>query len=118
MEYYYKQKHADYRELPAFKPGCEVMNEKTKDVIYPEENAKIYVPIEVNGEKGKTIFTATHRNSDSKLFWHLDNDFAGTTQKFHQLAFSPAPGKHTLTVVDESGEMQTRHFEILAREKH
>jgi penicillin-binding protein 1C len=118
IEYYYKQKHAGYKPLPGCKAGGEVMNEKTMDVIYPEENAKIYVPVEVSGEKGKTIFTATHRNSGSKLFWHLDNDFAGTTQKFHQLAFSPAPGKHTLTVVDESGEMQTRHFEILAREKN
>jgi penicillin-binding protein 1C len=118
IEYYYKQKHAGYKPLPGFKAGCDVMNEKTMDVIYPEENAKIYVPVEVSGEKGKTIFTATHRNSGSKLFWHLDNDFAGTTQKFHQLAFSPAPGKHILTVVDESGEMQTRHFEILTREKN
>jgi penicillin-binding protein 1C len=118
IEYYYKQKHADYKPLPSFRSGCQVMNERTLDVIYPEENARIYVPIEVTGEKGKAIFTATHRNTESKLFWHLDNDFVGTTQKFHQLPFSPLPGKHILTIVDEAGETVTRHFEILEKEKN
>ncbi len=118
IEYYYRQSHADYKPLPEYRKGCEIVNEKTLDVIYPEENARIYVPIEISGAKGKTIFTATHRNNDSRLFWHLDNEFAGTTQKFHQLAFSPAPGKHVLTIVDESGETVTRHFEILDKEKN
>lgn len=118
IEYYYRQSHADYKPLPEYRQGCEIVNERTLDVIYPEENARIYVPIEISGAKGKTIFTATHRKNDSRLFWHLDNEFAGTTQKFHQLAFSPAPGKHVLTIVDESGETVTRHFEILEKEKN
>jgi penicillin-binding protein 1C len=118
IEYYYRQSHADYKPLPEFKQGCTVVNERTLDVIYPEENARIYVPIELSGQRGKTIFTATHRKTESKLFWHLDDEFAGTTQKFHQLAFSPSPGKHVLTIVDESGETVTRHFEILEKEKN
>lgn len=118
IEYYYKQKHADYKPLPDFMSGCAVVTERTLDVIYPEENSRIYVPKEVTGERGRTIFTATHRKTGSKLFWHLDNNFAGTTQKFHQLAFNPSPGKHTLTIVDESGETVTRHFEILEKEKN
>lgn len=118
IEYYYREKHADYQPLPPYLPGCAVQNERALDVIYPEENARIYVPLEVTGERGKTIFTATHRNSKSRLFWHLDDAFAGTTIQFHQLAFSPPPGKHVLTVVDESGESVTRHFEILEKEKN
>ena len=118
IEYYYRQKHADYKPLPGYMAGCAATTERTIDVIYPEEDARINIPKEVTGERGRTIFTATHRNADSKLFWHLDNNFAGTTQKFHQLAFNPAPGKHVLTVVDESGESVTRHFEILEKEKN
>jgi penicillin-binding protein 1C len=118
IEFYYRQKHADYRSLPDFMTGCTATTERTVDVIYPEEDSRIYVPKEVTGERGRTIFTATHRNAASKLFWHLDNNFAGTTQRFHQLAFNPAPGKHVLTIVDESGESVTRHFEILEKEKN
>jgi penicillin-binding protein 1C len=115
IEYYYKQKHTDYRPLPPFMPGCATETTRPIELIYPEENAKIYVPLEVSGERGKTIFTATHRDSNSKLFWHLDDQFIATTQRFHQVAVSPLPGPHTLTVVDENGESVTRNFEIRAK---
>jgi len=117
MEYYYKQKHADYHTLPPFMPGCANETIKPIDIIYPEDNAKIYVPLEISGERGKTIFTATDRNKDAKLFWHIDNDYVGTTTRFHQLALSPAPGKHTLTIEDENGESITRSFQVLEKDK-
>ena len=75
IEYYYLQKHPDYKTLPLFKPGCNADGAKVLDIIYPEEGAKIYVPIEANGNKGKTVFTATHRIQNTKLFWHLDDDY-------------------------------------------
>ena len=53
----------------------------------------------------------------AKLFWHLDNNFIGTTQQFHQLALNPTQGKHTLTVIDEEGNTIARNFEILAKDK-
>ncbi len=86
------------------------------DLIYPEANAKIYVPVEITGEKGKTVFTAAHQKPDAKIFWHLDDEFIGTTERFHQMGLNPSPGKHFITLVDESGERLTRAFEILERE--
>ncbi|HRH59404.1 MAG TPA: penicillin-binding protein 1C, partial [Chitinophagaceae bacterium] len=112
VEYYYKQKHAEYKSLPPFMPGCENENLRTLDIIYPVENAKIYVPLELNGERGKTVFTATARNTNAKLFWSLDDDFIGSTTQFHQMALSPAAGIHTITIVDENGNSIARHFEI------
>ena len=95
------------------------MDDATKvfDIIYPEEDARIYVPLEITGEKGRTVFKATHRNSHEKIYWHLDNDYVGTTQQFHQLALNPSPGKHVLTIVDEEGNSLSRNFEILEKEK-
>ena len=117
IEYYYKQKHADYKALPPFLAGCNNEMLKPLDIIYPEENAKIYVPLEHTGERGKTVFSATERNNNAKLFWHLDDAFIGTTTQFHQVAVNPPPGKHVLTVIDEDGESVTRNFEILQKEK-
>ena len=117
VEYYYKQKHADYKTLPPFLAGCNNEMLKPLDIIYPEENAKIYVPLEHTGERGKTVFSATERNNNAKLFWHLDDAFMGTTTQFHQIAVNPPPGKHVLTVIDENGESVTRNFEILQKEK-
>ena len=87
------------------------------DVIYPKEIAKIYVPVEASGEKGKMVLTATHRNNLAKLFWHLNNNRMVTTQQFHQLALNSSSGKHTLTVIDEEGNTITRNFEILTKDK-
>ncbi len=117
MEWYYKQNHHDYKPLPAYKDGCgENSNGKQIELIYPQMDAKIYVPYELSGEKGKTVFTAAHRNSNAKIFWHLDENYFTTTSHFHQVALSPSPGKHILTLVDESGESITRVFEILGKE--
>ncbi|WP_225975371.1 penicillin-binding protein 1C [Panacibacter ginsenosidivorans] len=117
VEYYYKQRHGDYKTLPPFMPDCVDENIKPVDIIYPDENARIYVPLEISGNRGKTIFAATNRNNKAKLFWHLDDTYIGTTTQFHQMAVDPSPGLHTLTIVDENGESVTRHFEILQKKK-
>ncbi|MFT3679564.1 MAG: penicillin-binding protein 1C [Ferruginibacter sp.] len=119
MEFYYKQKSADYKTLPPFKPGCELSDAgKTIEIIYPIPNAKIYVPLEINGERGKTVFTATHRRAGAKIFWSLDDQFLMTTQNFHQVALNPAVGKHVITLVDESGLSISREFEIVEKDTH
>jgi penicillin-binding protein 1C len=118
MEYYYKQRNADYKVLPPFKPGCTFAETgKPIEIIYPQPDAKIYVPLEVTGQKGNTVFTAAHRRSNAKIFWSLDDQFIGTTQNFHQIGLNPSPGKHIITLVDENGISVSRQFEILEKEK-
>jgi penicillin-binding protein 1C len=118
MEFYYKQKNADYKILPSFKAGCENTDAgKAIEIIYPSPDAKIYVPLEINGEKGKTIFTAAHRRSDAKIYWSLDDNFVATTQHFHQVALNPTVGKHLITLVDENGVSVSRAFEIVDKQR-
>ncbi|RAJ10660.1 penicillin-binding protein 1C [Chitinophaga skermanii] len=117
MEFYYRTKHV-YAPLPPYKPGCEPNAEQghSMELIYPRQGAKIYIPIEIDGTQGQTVFKATHRNSQAKVFWHLDNEYIGTTETYHQLAFKPKAGKHTLTIVDEDGEQIQQTFEILEKD--
>lgn len=117
MEYYYRQKNHDYKILPPFKEGCvSAENLRQMEIIYPQPDARIYVPLEINGEKGKTIFSATHRNPNTKIFWSLDDHFITTTQTIHQVALSPAAGKHVLTLTDDQGNRISRNFEIIEKE--
>ncbi len=114
MEFYYKQHHHDYKLLPPMKPGClDAGAAKNIEIIYPQPGARIYVPLELEGERGKTIFSATHTNSQAKLFWTIDNQYVGSTQNYHQLALYPATGKHVLTLTDEKGQSISRSFEII-----
>ena len=116
MEYYYKQRNHDYRLLPPFKAGCADKNPaKMLEIIYPQTSVKIYVPLEIDGQRGKTIFSATHKNREAKIFWSIDEHFAGTTVQYHQLAVSPAAGMHILTLTDDKGNSTTRKFEIITK---
>jgi penicillin-binding protein 1C len=40
----------------------------------------------------------------------------GSTRDIHQMALSPSPGRHVITLVDENGESIRREFRILAKE--
>lgn len=118
MEYYYRIKNSDYKPLPAYQIGCEDTNgQSAMDMIYPKNNATVYIPLELDGTRGKVIFNVAHRNPRSKIYWHIDQNYIGTTQSFHQMAVNPAPGKHILTLVDEKGERLIQVFTVLDREK-
>lgn len=114
MEYYYKIKNSDYKELPPYLSGCgNESGSAVMEMIYPKNYASLYIPLEFDGSRGKVVLNATHRNANTKIYWHIDQEYIGTTQAYHQLAVSPAPGRHTLTLVDEGGERLVQVFTIL-----
>jgi penicillin-binding protein 1C len=114
MEAFYVRNHHDYSSAPPFLPHCDALSlKKEMDIIYPDQNARIYIPVELDGRKGKTVFTAAHSNPEAKIYWHLDDSYIGITTRFHQLGLDPAPGRHRITVTDEKGESVTRWFTIM-----
>jgi penicillin-binding protein 1C len=119
METYYRLQHADYRPLPPLRPDCRVAvgarGTAALAFISPEEDATLYVPVEIAGSLGRVVFEAAHRDPGTTVYWHLDGAFRGETRDIHQMALAPAPGEHVLTLVDEHGESVTRHFRALRR---
>ena len=77
MEWYYRKNHSDYYTLPPFREDCsEVMREGDKlsmTLIYPDKTGRIYIPLELDGLRGKVVFEAAHRFPDSTIYWHLDD---------------------------------------------
>jgi len=115
MEYYYKIRHGNYQELPPFAPGCQPGEERSMEMIYPRDHAKIYIPLEIDGQRGRVIFKAAHRKGDTHIYWHLDDAFVGETQTYHQLALDIPAGSHRITLVDDQGSQISQHFEILEK---
>lgn len=116
IEKYYKMNHPNYKQLPEFKPDCLTkIRDNSLALMYPKANSRIYVPIEIDGSRGKTIFEATHRNPYIKVYWHLDDQFIGQTVEIHQLALNPSPGKHRLNLVDENGISLEIPFEVIEK---
>jgi penicillin-binding protein 1C len=114
MEYYYRTKNYQYKTLPPYKANCAVAgNTNTMEVIYPRDGAKVYIPIEADGKRGRLICNAAHRRPGTKIFWHLDDQYIGQTTDFHQMEINPAAGSHILTLVDGNSNEVTVGFVVV-----
>ncbi len=119
--HYYQQHNASYANVPAFRKDCR-SNTPTQgthssnnpiSLIYPKSNTQIFIPTKLDGKPSKTVFRAIHRNTESRLYWHIDNQYLGSTQTFHQQAVWIKAGKHVLTIVDEVGNRKQQAFTVL-----
>ena len=113
MEYYYAQKHPNYRELPPWHPDCNVTGEMPMAFIYPKNNEGVILPKNFDTAVNEVIFKIAHRNPEIKLFWYLDGTFVGSTEDFHELAIAPQIGNYLLTVVDANGNEIKKKIKIL-----
>jgi penicillin-binding protein 1C len=115
QEFYYKSRNLSYRSLPPFRIDCEdPAMIASMALIYPTQNARIYIPKDLDGKTGNTVFEIAHRSLSSTLYWHLDGVYIGATKRSHFLAITPSKGEHILTVVDDAGETLQRTFEVLS----
>lgn len=113
MEWYYKQKNSTYKSLPPMRSDCNLVVSKVMEVIYPKRLSKLFIPKEINGEKGALIFKVAHSNPEATIFWHIDETFVGTTKKLHELSVQPKIGEHQLTLVDAHGNRVVKKFEVV-----
>lgn len=117
QEYYYRRAHAEYRGLPPLRADCQALTNPQAPalaVLYPEPNARVLIPRELDGARGRTVFEAVARRPEATLYWHLDGRYLGQTHTFHQQSLDLAPGEHILTLVDDTGERVVRRFQVLA----
>jgi penicillin-binding protein 1C len=115
METYYKHKNPSYKTLPPFRKDCALANSQSIDFVYPNEGAKVFIPVNIKQEKEKVVFKVVHNNPNSHVFWHLDGFYVGKTCGVHEMALCPSAGYHELLVIDDCGEALKRHFTVLAK---
>jgi penicillin-binding protein 1C len=118
QEFYFKKKNFSYHPLPPWRKDCANTNSvATMDIIYPKPNSKVFIPYELDGTAGSTLFEAAHRNPSATIFWHLDGKFLSATHKSHKLSLHPDQGNHTLLLVDDGGESVSRSFVVVSSKK-
>ena len=106
MEWYYKPHHPEYVGATRSTSG------KVLAFIYPSWGTTLTLPRQMSGSVEGAVFRVAHRKADATLWWHMDGDYIGETRFQHELRLSPAPGRHTLTVVDTEGNSATVAFEV------
>ena len=106
MEWYYRPYHPEYTGATA-RPASTAVQ-----FIYPQSGAVLSIPRQLSGEKEGIVFRAAHHRPDATLWWHMDDSYIGETRFQHELRLTPAPGKHTLTVMDDEGNTAFVRFTI------
>lgn len=118
--YYYKNKDPGYQDPPRWRNDCKARKNDVAgsdmQLIYPKYPTRIYVPVDLNGQRSKTVFQLAHRNPDATVHWHLDETFLGTTHTFHTFELDADIGPHLLTLVDENGNRLEQKFEIIGKD--
>ncbi len=116
MEYFYRQKHPEYKTLQPVAQGCsENKNIPAMEFIYPSSGIKIFIPRDQTGMLTRVVPEVAHRNPAKKIFWHLDETYIGTTRYIHQIELLAGVGNHILTAVDEDGNTIHCGFTIIGR---
>jgi penicillin-binding protein 1C len=116
QEYYYRSKNISYLPLPPFRDDCiTTTHQSVMEMVYPKDNAKLFLPRTPSGEAGSVILELAHSYRDVVAYWHLDGDFIGATENAHRLVVQPSFGKHSLMVIDQFGEAISLNFEVISK---
>ncbi len=121
QEFYWRQHHSEYRTLPPWRRDCladsaQVDDDNPMELIYPQAQSRIYIPVDLDGKRSRVVLKAVHRDSAATLYWHLDDEFLGETKVFHEREASLEPGMHKLLVMDKNGYKLERRFNVIGEE--
>lgn len=114
MGYYYSKIHSSYNGIPPLFPSCKAGNRNPIEIIYPTTNSKVFIPVTLDGEKGRVVLEASHQNESSTIFWSIGDQFYGKTISDHQLEVYLPQGKHILRLTDEKGNERRLTFEVIS----
>lgn len=112
--WYYSRTNPNYRPLPDWAKNCRPEETAAMEVIYPQYGSEIFIPNDVGGEREKLILEVAHRDDAPKLFWHLNGNYIGQTETFHQLPVDLPGGEYKLHVEDSFGNEANSTFKIVS----
>ena len=112
MEWYYIKNHIDYRPLPPKHPGFDAGSDSGNpiEIIYPQQGVTIVTTRGLDGEEQGVVVRAAHADPTARLYWHLDDNYVGSTTGEHDLMLRPEPGAHLLVAMDAGGASRSVYF--------
>lgn len=121
QEFYWRQHHNDYKSLPPWRNDCandllQVDEDQPIELVYPNEESRIYIPVDLDGKRSRIILKAIHRDTAAILYWHLNDEFLGQTKVFHEREVALEPGLHNLLIIDKQGYRLKRRFRVIGKE--
>jgi penicillin-binding protein 1C len=115
---YLRESGKPVADLPRHRPSCTAQNaEEVLQILYPPDNARLWIPRDLDGQLEKVTFRAAHREKGIRLYWYLDDVFIGTSRNRHTRSCLLTFGTHTLEIVDENGNRARVRFQAGLKDK-
>jgi penicillin-binding protein 1C len=106
---HYKSWNPDFKAPPPLHPGIKDAEHELK-IIFPVKSK-----ILLFGKKNQMniSFKALSPLKNGIIYWHIDEQFIGSTTNIHEMQYVLPPGQHTLMILDPAGNQQQSTFEII-----
>jgi penicillin-binding protein 1C len=109
---YLRESGKPVADLPGHKPTCTAQKaEDALEILYPTDDARLWIPRDLDGRLEKVTFRAAHREKEMLLYWYLDDVFVGTSRNRHAKSLLLTFGAHTLEIIDENGNRARVNFQ-------
>jgi penicillin-binding protein 1C len=112
LEYYYAASNPNYKPLPPYLEGCAALENHLMEFIYPKKNEAVLIPKDLGEKNREIILKLAHQQSNTIIYWYLDERFLGKTENFHELILDIEPGTYTLTAVDGQGNRIQQQVDV------
>ncbi len=116
VERWYIKHTLGYISLPPFVSWHNSAEKDDLAIVFPNQDARMYIPIEIDGTPGEIVMEAADRNAGSIIYWDIDGNYIGTSDSIHQMSARLEPGEHVLTITNSMGTQRRRNFTILGDE--
>ncbi|MCL2289180.1 MAG: penicillin-binding protein 1C, partial [Bacteroidetes bacterium] len=93
--------------------GCGGSAHNPMQFIYPQGNTQIFLPRQLDGSPGMATFELAHAQHSAVVFWHINNEFFGKTNTFHQISVNLPAGQYSITAVDNEGNTISVAVEVV-----
>ncbi len=104
IAYYLREKGQYIEKLVNHYPHCPAYKaEKSLKIIYPNMDAKLFLPRDFDGKTQSVVCRIGHNNAGKSIYWYLDGQYLGKTTDEHSMAIAFKEGWNTLKVIDENG---------------
>ncbi|WP_282036181.1 penicillin-binding protein 1C [Saccharicrinis aurantiacus] len=109
IAYYLRKKGKYIPPHVSHYPKCSAYStEQSLKFIYPNLNAKLFLPRDFNGEMQSVVCKAVHSNQNVKIYWYLNEHYLGETHGDHKMAVRFNNGWNTITIIDEYGSKENQ----------
>lgn len=103
-----------YHSIPRVHPDCiQSEDDKQLDIVYPQEKSSFAIPNNLKNEKESIVCEVAHQSPNTRVYWHLNDEYLGMTEEFHKISINSGIGTHKLYVIDEHGRYDETVFEII-----